>query len=74
LDFWGEPKTGPRNSEDAQGEKKQQGKRKRKDKGKMKKSKGSEEYSKKTDTTKEKKLISCWISTKNHYAKKCPLK
>jgi hypothetical protein len=74
LDFRGEPKTGPRNSEDAQGEKQQQGKGKKKDKGKMKMSKGSEDNAKKTDATKEKKLISCWICAKEHYVKNCPLK
>jgi hypothetical protein len=49
LDFRGEPKTGPRNSEDAQGEKKQQGKGKKKDKGKTNMSKGSEDNAKQMD-------------------------
>ena len=74
LDFWGEPKTGPRNNEEAQSDKKQQGKWKKKDKGNMKKFKGSEENCKKTNIIKEKKLISCWICAKEHYVKNCTLK
>jgi hypothetical protein len=74
LNFRGEPKTGPRNSEDAQGEKQRQGKGKKKDKGKAKTSKASEDNAKQTNATKEKKLISCWICAKEHYVKNCPLK
>ena len=74
LDFKSEPKRGPRNIEDAQGEKQQQGKGKKKEKGKTKTSKGNKDNAKKTDTTKEKNLISCWICAKEHYAKNCPLK
>jgi hypothetical protein len=42
LDFRGEPKIGPKNNEDTQGENKQQRKGERNDKIKMKMSKGSE--------------------------------
>lgn len=74
LDFKSEPKRGPRNIEDAQGEKQHQGKGKKKEKGKTKKSKGNEDNAKKTDATKEKRSISCWICAKEHYAKNYPLK
>jgi hypothetical protein len=58
LDFQSEPKTGPRNSEDTQGEKQQQGKGKKRDKGKTKMSKGSEDNTKQIDVAKEKMSIS----------------
>jgi hypothetical protein len=74
MEFRGEPKTGPRRSEGAQSEKKQQGKGKNKDKGKAKISKGNDNNARKMEASKEKKLISCWICAKEHYEKNCPLK
>jgi hypothetical protein len=73
VGFWGEPKTCPRNIEDAQSEKKQ-GKLKRKEKGKMKTSKSIEDNGNKMEGTEEKKAILCWICAKEHYAKNYPLK
>jgi hypothetical protein len=74
LEFQGEPKTSPRNYEDAQGEKKQKGKGNKEDKGKANKFKGSEDNGKQTSTTQEKQLISCWICAKENYVKNYLLK
>jgi len=74
LDFTGEPKSGPRRSEDVQGENKWQGKGKNKDKGKEKTSKDSEYSSKEMESVKEKNPISCWIFSKEHYVNNYPLK
>jgi hypothetical protein len=74
LDFRGEPKTGPRNSEDAQGEKQQKGRGRRRTKERQRHPREVRIMPSKQMHTKEKKLISCWICAKEHYAKNCPLK
>jgi hypothetical protein len=71
MEFKGDAKIGPSNDEGQR--EKQQGKKK-KDKEKMKASKSNEDGSKKPETHKEKKPVSCWICTKEHYAKNCPLR
>jgi hypothetical protein len=75
LGYKVEEKGGPKNNEDAQGEK-QHGKNKKKDKGKVKSfGKTSEDKDKKRDTPKEKgNPIPCWICEKDHYVKNYPMK
>jgi len=59
LEFWSEPKIGPRKSEHTQGENQKQGNWKRKDKGNTKTSKDNKDNATQTNTTKEKNPILC---------------